>query len=115
MPTNRSSPRLRIIISSDIDISETSNSAKLSCLQNISAGPSTVLVKSMPSALTLPSTIGQVRGLLVMARLSCRLATLPPRLPATVIDDDAFGANRRRPRLHCRDDVASSPSRGGIV
>src|SRR5580704_7308282 len=78
MPTNRSSPRLRIIISSDIDISETSNSAKLSCRQNISAGPSTVLVKSMPSALARPSMIGQVRGLLVMARLSCKLAIVSP-------------------------------------
>src|SRR5580704_11310203 len=81
---NRSSARLRIIMSSDIDISETSNSAKLSCRQNISAGPSTVLVNSMPSALTRPSTIGQVRGLLVMARLSCRLAMLPPRPPLQV-------------------------------
>src|ERR1700733_2539532 len=78
MPTKRSSPRLRIIISSDIDISETSNSAKLSCRQNISAGPRIVLMKSMPSALTRPSMIGRVRGLLVMARLSCRLAMFPP-------------------------------------
>src|ERR1700719_3967420 len=108
MPTNRSSPRLRIIMSSDIDISETSNSAKLSCRQNISAGPSTVLAKSMPSALTRPSTIGQVRGLLVMARLSRRLAMLPPRLPAPVAGADALGAYR----LHCRDDVASSLSPG---
>src|SRR5579859_98419 len=74
MPTKRSSPRSRIIISSDIDISDTSNSAKLSCRQNISAGPSTVTAKSMPSTLTRPSMIGQVRGLLVMARLSCKLA-----------------------------------------
>ena len=106
MPINRSSPRLRIIISSDIDISETSNSAKLSCRQNISAGPRTVLVKSMPSALTRPSMIGQVRGLLVMARLSCRLAMLPPRLPAIVTGANAFGAYCRR--LHGRDGVASS-------
>src|SRR6185437_9471674 len=32
----------------------------------------------MPSALARPSMIGQVRGLLVMARLSCKLAMLPP-------------------------------------
>src|SRR5580692_8079879 len=105
---NRSSPRLRIIISSDMDISETSNSAKLSCRQNISAGPSTVLAKSTPSALTRPSMIGQMRGLLVMARLSRRLAMLPPRLPALVTGANAFGACCRR--LHCRDDVASSLS-----
>jgi len=40
---------------------------------------------------------------------------LPPRLPATVMDADAFGANRRRIRLHPRDGVASSLSRGSIV
>src|SRR4029077_355099 len=106
MPMNRSSPRLRIIMSSDIDISETSNSAKLSCHQNISAGPSTVLVKSMPPALTRPSIIGQVRGLLVMARLSRRLVMLPPLPPALVTSADAFGANRRR----LRNSVASSLS-----
>ena len=58
------------IISDEIDISETSNSAKCSCRQNSSDGCSTVGRRSMPSGFTLPSMIGQVRGLEVMPMLS---------------------------------------------
>src|SRR6185437_9589158 len=86
-------------ISSDIESSETSNSAEPNCRQNISAGPSTVLAKSIPSAVTRPSMIGRVRGLSVTARLSFRLAMLPPPRPQS-------GAERvRREELVHRHDA----------
>ena len=70
MPTKRSSPFDFAIISDDIDISATSNSAKRNCRQNSSDGCSTVGVRSMPSTFTAPSMTGQVRGLDVMPMLS---------------------------------------------
>ena len=70
MPTKRSSPFERAIISDDIDISETSNSANRNCRQNSSDGCSTVGMRSIPSTSTAPSMTGQVRGLEVMPMLS---------------------------------------------
>ncbi len=58
MPTKRSSPFDFAIISDEIDISETSNSAKRNCRQNSSEGCSTVGRKSMLSGFTLPSITG---------------------------------------------------------
>ena len=54
----------------DIDISDTSNSAKRNCRQNSSDGCKTVGTRSMPSGLTRCSMTGQVRGLSVMPMLS---------------------------------------------
>src|ERR1700684_1457665 len=71
-PTNRESPRPFTIMNEEHDISETANSAKCSCLQNSSEGCKTVGMRSMPSGFTVPSRIGQVRGLLVMPMLNCR-------------------------------------------
>ena len=77
MPTKRSSPFERAIISDEIDISDTSNSAKRNCRQNSSDGCSTVGTRSMPSGFTRCSMIGQVRGLSVMPMLSgMRIVTL---------------------------------------
>src|SRR5260221_3242207 len=60
------------INSDDIDISDTSNSAKRNCRQNISDGWRTVAVRSRPSALTAPSISGRVFGLLESAMLRGR-------------------------------------------
>src|ERR1700692_4059508 len=57
-------------------ISETANSAKCSWRQNSSDGCRMVGMRSMPSGFTVPSRIGQVRGLLVMPMLSCRFMML---------------------------------------
>src|SRR5208283_5922180 len=65
-------PRAVAITSDDIDISDTSNSANLSCRQNISEGWTTVGVRLMPSATTSPSISGRVFGLSDSARLSAR-------------------------------------------
>ncbi len=70
MPTQRSSPPARAIISDETDISDTSKSAKRSCRQNISDGCRMVGTRSMPSGFTVPSRIGHDRGLDAMARLS---------------------------------------------
>ena len=82
-PSQRSSPPARAIISEETDISETSKSANLSCRQNISDGCRMVGTSAMPSGFTVPSRIGQVLGLEVMARLSCNFmifdATFPDR------------------------------------
>jgi hypothetical protein len=76
MPAKRSSPFDFAIISDDIDISATSNSANRSCRQNSSDGCSTVGVRSTPSTFTAPSMIGQVRGLEVMPMLSWMFMSL---------------------------------------
>src|SRR6185312_17128947 len=78
MPTNRSSPLDFAIISEDIDISATSNSANRNCRQNNSDGCKTVGTKSMPSGLICPSMIGQVRGFEVTPILNCNLMECPP-------------------------------------
>src|SRR5580692_12537697 len=71
-PTKRVSPRSTAMMKDEHDISDTANSEKCSCRQNNSDGCSTVGMRSMPSAFTVPSMIGQVRGLLVMPMLSWR-------------------------------------------
>jgi len=60
----------RPMSSEDIDISDTSNSAKLNCRQNISDAWTVVTAQSMPSAVTLPSAIGRVRSPWVTAILN---------------------------------------------
>src|SRR5262245_56197841 len=70
MPTQRSSPPARAIMSEETDISDTSKSAKRSWRQNISDGCRMVGTSSMPSGCTVPSRIGHVLGLDAMARLS---------------------------------------------
>jgi hypothetical protein len=77
MPTKRSSPFDLAIISEDIDISATSNSANRNCRQNNSDGCKTVGTKSMPSGLICPSMIGQVRGFEVTPILNCNLIKCP--------------------------------------
>src|SRR6516162_9530411 len=69
-------PRAVEIRSDDIDISDTSNSAKRSCRQNISDGWTTVGVRSMASAATAPSISGRVFGLLESAMLRGRRVRL---------------------------------------
>ena len=71
-PTKRVSPCAVTIKNDEQDISDTANSAKCSCRQNSSEGCSTVGIRSMPSTFTVPSRIGQVRGLEVMPMLSGR-------------------------------------------
>ena len=71
-PTKRVSPCPVTIMNDEHDISDTANSAKCNCRQNSSDGCKTVGIRSMPSGFTVPSRIGQVRGLLVMPMLNCR-------------------------------------------
>src|SRR5580698_6124792 len=71
-PTKRVSPCPGTIMNDEHDISDTANSAKCNCRQNSSDGCRTVGIRSMPSGFTVPSRIGQVRGLLVMPMLNCR-------------------------------------------
>src|ERR1700729_2348398 len=71
-PTKRVSPRATAMLKDEHDISDTANSEKCNCRQNSSDGCSTVGMRSMPSGFTVPSRIGQVRGLLVMPMLNCR-------------------------------------------
>src|SRR5438093_8183790 len=73
--TQFESPWEMSISSDESDISETSNSAKCSCRQNISEGWSTVGIRSMPSGRIEPSMIGRVRSLFERAMLSCRFGT----------------------------------------
>src|SRR5579862_3584328 len=94
-PTNRASPCPITIKNDEHDISDTANSAKCNCRQNSSDGCSTVGIRSMPSTFTVPSRIGQVRGLLVIPMLSWRFIKL-------------FPGRRLRPA------VAIIPARAGI-
>src|SRR5665213_2590566 len=85
MPTQRSSPLLFAIISDENDISDTSNSAKWSCRQNISEGWRVLATRSAPSTVTRPSSTGQVRGLDVKAMLnSSFMAGHSPRGAASI-------------------------------
>src|SRR6202166_2423869 len=77
-PTKRVSPCPVTIMNEEHDISDTANSAKCNCRQNSSDGCKTVGMRSMPSGFTVPSRIGQVRGLLVMPMLNCRFMLVPP-------------------------------------
>jgi hypothetical protein len=70
--TQRVSPRETEMISDDIDISETSNSAKRSCRQNISEGWTMVGTSLIPCGATRPSMSGRVRSLSESAMLSSR-------------------------------------------
>ena len=70
--TQRVSPRDTAMISDDIDISETSNSAKRSCRQNISDGCTMVGTSLIPCGATRPSSSGRVRSLSESAILSSR-------------------------------------------
>jgi hypothetical protein len=70
--TQRVSPRDDAMMSEDIDISDTSNSAKRSCRQNISDGCTTVMRGLMPCGTTRPSISGRVRSLSDNAMLSSR-------------------------------------------
>src|ERR1700684_3653532 len=71
-PTKRVSPCTVTIMNDEHDISETANSAKCNCRQNSSDGCKIVGMRSIPAGFTVPSMIGQVRGLLVMPMLNCR-------------------------------------------
>src|SRR4029077_9556262 len=75
-PTNRVSPCPVTIMNDEHDISDTANSAKCNCRQNSSDGCRMVGMRSIPSGFTVPSRIGQVRGLLVMPMLNCRFMGL---------------------------------------
>src|SRR3981081_323219 len=70
--TQRVSPRDTAMMSDDIDISETSNSAKRSCRQNISDGCTMVGTSLIPCGWTRPSIKGRVRSLSESAMLSSR-------------------------------------------
>src|SRR5712691_9999316 len=119
MPTKRSSPLDLAIISEDIDISATSNSANRSCRQNNSDGCNTVGTRSIPSGLTAPSMIGQVRGFDVMPRLnwSFMVCTLPKPRRALLAEGAAallgfLGAVIERHRLEA--ERAHAPELLGI-
>src|SRR5258708_5462756 len=82
-------PRAVAITSDDIDISETSNSANLSCRQNISEGCTAIGVRLMPSGTTSPSISGRVFGLSESAMLSARrLRAIPSVLLEPELGDD---------------------------
>src|SRR5262249_10985753 len=66
----RVSPRDVAMMSEDIDISDTSNSAKRSCRQNISDGCTTVMRGLIPCGTTRPSISGRVRSLSDSAMLN---------------------------------------------
>src|SRR5690242_19853628 len=68
--TQRVSPREAAMMSEDIDISDTSNSANRSCRQNISDGCTTVMTGLIPCGTTRPSISGRVRSLSESAMLS---------------------------------------------
>ena len=63
------------IRSEEMDISETSNSAKWSCRQNISEGWAVLTERSIASGCTTPWVIGRVRGLSDNIMLKPRLGT----------------------------------------
>src|ERR1700730_19291505 len=75
-PINGGSPCPVTIMKDEQDISDTANSAKCNCRQNSSDGCNTVGMRSMPSGLTVPSRIGQVRGMLGMPVLNCTFILL---------------------------------------
>src|SRR6516162_8479796 len=70
--TQRVSPRDAEMMSDDMDISETSNSAKRNCRQNISEGCTMVGTSLIPCGTTRPSISGRVRSLSESAMLSSR-------------------------------------------
>ena len=70
--TQRVSPRDTEMMSDDIDISDTSNSAKRNCRQNISEGCTIVGTSLIPCGTTRPSISGRVRSLSESAMLSSR-------------------------------------------
>ena len=70
--TQRVSPRDTEMMSDDIDISETSNSANRNCRQNISEGCTMVGMSLIPCGTTRPSSSGRVRSLSESATLSSR-------------------------------------------
>src|SRR6476469_9433051 len=70
--TQRVSPRDTEMMSDDIDISDTSNSAKRSCRQNISDGCTMVGTSLIPCGTTRPSISGRVRSLSESAMLNSR-------------------------------------------
>src|SRR5262245_29205020 len=70
--TQRVSPRDVAMISDDIDISDTSKSAKRSCRQNISDGCTMVGTSLIPCGTTRPSSSGRVRSLSDSAMLNSR-------------------------------------------
>ena len=77
--TQRVSPRDTEMMSDDIDISETSNSAKRNCRQNISDGCTMVGTSLIPCGTTRPSISGRVRSLSESARLSSSCAAFTSR------------------------------------
>src|SRR5262249_19131669 len=72
MATQGVSPREAAMMREDIDIADTSNSAKRSCRQNISDGCTTVMTGLIPCATTRPSISGRVRSLSDSAILNSR-------------------------------------------
>ena len=64
-----SMPRERAMRYDDSDISEISNSSKLSCRQNVSDGSERVGISSTPSGWTAPSTRGATRSLVPVTKL----------------------------------------------
>src|SRR5882724_9405239 len=70
--TQRVSPRDVAMMSDDIDISDTSNSANRNCRQNISDGCTMVGTSLIPCGTTRPSSSGRVRSLSESAMLSSR-------------------------------------------
>jgi hypothetical protein len=76
IPAQRVSPREAAMMSDDIDISETSNSANRNCRQNISDGCTIVGTSLIPCGVTRPSSSGRVRSLLESAMLSFNAGAL---------------------------------------
>src|SRR5262245_18861910 len=77
--------------SDDIDISDTSNSPKRNCRQNISDGCTAVARSRSPSASTCPSSNGRVLGLSDSARLSSSLVAV---ITVLLLGFDAGGADQ---------------------
>src|SRR5262245_63226880 len=69
--TKRVSPREAAMISDDIDISDTSNSAKRSCRQNISEGCTMVGTSLIPCGATRPRSEEHTSELQSLRHLVC--------------------------------------------
>src|SRR5215472_1190336 len=76
-PTQRLSPLDFAMRSEEKDISDTSKSAKRSCLQKSSEGCTALGISVIPSGFIFPSKIGQVRGLDAIAMLMGMFMSLP--------------------------------------
>src|SRR5262249_48586532 len=92
--TQRVSPRDTEMTSDDIDISDTSNSAKRNCRQNISDGCTMVGTSLIPCGTTRPSIRGRVRSLSESAMLSSGRESVLKEKPRRPAPEPILGCRR---------------------